>query len=349
MKSSIQSTAGLAQELGLSRWSVSRALNFQPGLNKSTAEKIRETARRHGFTPSLLGRGLRSGKTDLIGICAPNLVDYFLTDKISRLREAMSKRGLRCVLQIISTLPSEENAALVHFAAMRCAGVVSLASSLHAGDAGIQSLHSAGIPLVRLDPLLDEPHGEVMTDRAFAMRQAVEHLHHLGHRKLAVMGINPNHAYGRQRIRGLQQGCRKQGWDFSRDVILLNRDDSGAASDFELGAILSHDYISLGKKRPTAILALNDRVALGAMHQLQKQGIHVPRDVSILGYDNADFCPHVTPSLTSLDLQAPVLIDNAVKMLLPASSNKTRIESAGVRIKPRLIVRESTGPAPRNG
>ncbi|HEX8372516.1 MAG TPA: LacI family DNA-binding transcriptional regulator [Chthoniobacterales bacterium] len=343
MKSSIHTTAQLAEMLGVSRWTISRALNHQSGLNEGTAEKIRAAAREHGFTPNILGRGLRAGKTDLIGICVPDLVDYFLTNKISRLREAVALRGFHPVMQIINAVPAEENAALERFAAMRCGGVVTIASRLHRSDPSLRRLHSSGIPVVQIDPINPERQGSVTTDRQFAMRLAVEHFHDFGHRQLVAMGFNLKNSYGRQRIRGLLQACHTHGWDFRNDIVWLDWEHAG--DDFERGELFAGDYLAL-KDRPTAILAINDRVALGAMHQLQKAGLHVPVDVSILGYDNADFCSYTTPSLSSVDPQVGSLIEHAVEMLLPLAPREIVADGKSLRIQPRLAARESTGSAP---
>ncbi|HEY5792436.1 MAG TPA: LacI family DNA-binding transcriptional regulator, partial [Chthoniobacterales bacterium] len=290
--SPIRSTAQLAQLLGLSRWTVSRALNGHPGIHPETAERVREAARREGFAPNILGRGLRAGRTDLIGVCLPDLEDYFLAAKISRLQEAVVAQGLQPLMQITRSEASE-SAALERFAAMRCGAVVLIASRLPDGHPALRHLAASGIQRVFIDPLHGQSDAVVATDRALAMRHALGYLHELGHRGVAVAGINPAHPYGRQRERGLRQACRKCGWDFSRQVVFLNRAED--LEDSHLGQKLAEDYLREHYPARRAIIALNDRIALGMMQRILKAGLRIPGDVSILGYDDAAFAEVVSP------------------------------------------------------
>jgi len=343
MNSPIRSTAQLARHLGVSRWTVSRALNGHPGIAPATVERIKETARRHGFAPSVLGRGLRSGRTDLVGICLPDLVDYFLTAKIALLQRAFQDRGLHPILQIVDGTRGGENAALERFAAMRCAGVITIASRLDARAPGARSLADAGIPTVRIDPMRPGRENCVSTDRRAAMIQVVRHLHQLGHRRLVAAGISGKTTYGAQRVGGLKAGCRALGWNFARDIAFL--DAASPADDFAAGAELAAQYLKKARAFP-AIVCLNDRVAVGLMQALAAAGLGIPEDVSVIGYDNADFSAFSAPPLTTVDPQVEHLIRSAVGLLLDERSLMgKRSRSPGTL----LVRRASDGPPPSRG
>lgn len=336
MKSPIHSTAELARLLGLSRWTVSRALNGHAGVDPKTAERIREAARREGFTPSLLGSGLRTGRTDLAGICLPDLEDYFLTTKITMLQEALRSQGLHPLFQIAGS-PDEENETLARFAAMRCAGVVLIASSLDESEPGPRKLATQGIPFVRIDPVNATTGLSISTDRRRAISEAMEALHEHGHRGVVAAGFSTRTTYGRQRVDGLRDGCRKLGWNFVTDIQILPEESE--ADDFTYGAILGQAYLSMPSRIP-AILAINDRVAAAIMRELHTAGLRVPEDVSLIGYDNADFSPYTTPPLTTIDPQVSELIAGAVAML---ATGKAR---ASKQVRPRLVTRQTLGPRP---
>lgn len=341
MNSPIRSTAQLARHLGVSRWTVSRALNGHPGIAPETVEKIKETARRHGFAPSLLGRGLRSGRTDLVGICLPDLVDYFLTAKIALLQRAFQERGLHPLLQIVDGQEGDENAALERFAAMRCAGVITIASRLDENSRGARSLAEAGIPAVRIDPMRPGPENCISTDRRAAMVRVVGHLHALGHRNLVAAGISPRTTYGAQRVAGFKAGCRAQGWDFARDIHFLAADSP--VDDFVAGVELGGRYLEEAR-RFSAVVCLNDRMAVGLMQALARAGVEIPGDVSVIGYDNADFSSFSAPPLTTIDPQVDHLINAAVALLLNERSLKERKRSQSIQTL--LIPRLSDGPPP---
>lgn len=345
MKSAVRSTSELAQVLGISRWTVSRALNGHPGISPATVQRIRDAARRHGFAPSVLGRGLRTGKTSLIGICLPDLVDYFLTSKIARLQDALETRGYQPIMQLTNGTGASESSALGNFSSMHCAGVISIASRLKPNDPGLRGLATAGIRVVKIDPLHPTSHDMVASDRAQAMCEALAHLHELGHRRVVALGIDSRFGYGRARLAGLEIACRKLGWKFERDVQLLNAPE--IESDFDAGMEMAAQYFALAKPRIPALLALNDRIALGALRGLQSHGLTAPRDFSLIGYDNADFAPYTAPGLTSLDPQVNELIDAAVEMLLAKNKTGKTSPAKPILITPKLISRESTGPAPK--
>lgn len=329
----IRSTAQLAALLGLSRWTVSRALNGHPGLSEETVARVKETARLHGFAPSLLGRGLRTGKTNLVGICLPNLVDYFLTTKITYLQQALEAQGLHPLLQIINGEPENENAALERFAAMQCAGVVVIASALHQSAPGFRRLAAAQTPLVHIDPLNKDVTPSVSTDRHFAMAEVVRHLHKLGHRRMLAAGFSPKTTYGKSRLEGLKVGCRRAGQNYKEDIIVLPLPD--AEDDFAAGEILAVEYLAKARET-TAIVAINDRVAVGMTRYLAARGVSTPGKVSVVGYDNADFSPYSTPSLSTIDPQVERLIEKAVELLLNPSGKARHI-----LVKPTFIARDS--------
>lgn len=341
MKSPIRSTAQLARRLGVSRWTVSRALNDQPGVHARTAAKIKAAACRDGFAPSLLGRGLRSGRTDQVGICLPNLVDYFLTAKITLLQDALRHLDLHPFFQIIDGTVEAEDAALQRFAAMRCAAVMVIASRLGSQATGVRCLTGAGIPVVRIDPLNSGAGPSVSTDRKSAMQDALRHLHRLGHRHVTAAGFFPGVTYSEQRIEGLRAGCRAAGWNFRRNVRILPH--PGGEDDFSAGVSLAAACHG-AMKNCRAILAINDRVAMGLLQGFTACGFSVPHDITIIGYDNADFSAHTSPPLTTVDPRVDLLITQAVKMLDAKSHAKPGGRTRSFLIKPRLVQRSSDGP-----
>lgn len=340
MKSSIRSTAELARLLGISRWTVSRALNNQPGVSAATMARVQTAARQRGFAPSLLGRGLRTGSTDLIGVCLPDLEEFFLTPKITLLRNALESNGWRPTLQIIDGTAQAENDSLAHFASLRCAGVISFASRLRDTDPGLRSLGDAHIPVVRIDPLQSADTPSVHTDRKAAMNMAIRHLHSLGHRRIIAAGFSASGTYARQRLAGIRQGCRAVGWDPDRDIVILPH--PGGIEDFSAGAALANTCLEVTPICP-AILAINDRVALGLLRVLQARGLSIPNDVTLVGYDNSPLAPYAGPGLTSVDPHADELIAHAVKFLTTPQTRGTQ----ETQITPELIIRASSAPPPK--
>lgn len=337
MKNPVHSTSELARRLGLSRWTVSRALNGHTGINPETAARVREEARKAGFSPSILGRGLRSGRTDLIGVVAPDLEEYFLTRKLSVLRMKIEEAGYHGLIQMTDTSPESERAALERFRTIRCTGVLTFASRLGPRDVGLIRLKEAKIPCVQIDPLLKTPGSIASTDRLAALRLTLEHLFSLGHRQIGVFGIDSSTPYGRQRHEGITAACTAAGLSPEKSLRWFSRNTS--RDDFASGHRLALEF-ARSSQRPTAIVTINDRMALGAICGLQESGISVPRDCSVIGYDNADFSAYSTPSLTTIDPQGEALVQGALEMIL---SEKAQ---ARFQVQPTLVTRQSTSAPP---
>jgi DNA-binding LacI/PurR family transcriptional regulator len=328
MKNAVSSTRQLADTLGLSRWTVSRALNGHKGLHPATVERVRSAAKTHGFAPSILGRGLRSGKTNLMGVCVPDLEDYFLTEKVMRLQRAVAVHGLDVMLQISDGTPESENAALERFASLRCRGVTVIASRLGADGPGWRCLAAADIPVVRIDGLTSGTGRTADTDRASGMKRVVHHLHDLGHRGIAGVGINADTPYGRQRVEGLIAGAKEAGWNPDRQIHFWNLPPE------------KEPWKPYQSHPVTALVALNDRVALRLVRWAGRCGLRIPADLSIVGFDNAEIAAISRPSLTTVDPRADLLVERAVRLLFAPKTSR-------IRIQPEIVIRESTGPAPK--
>ena len=329
----IRSTADLARVMGLSRWTVSRALNGHRDISPETAARIRMEAARRGFSPSLLGRSLRSGRTDLVGVCVPDIEDYFLTAKISLIQRHLAKSGFHALLQIAGS-SDEEADAIRRFASMRCCGGMTVASRLEGG----RKLAGAapGIPVVHVDPLHARAGIVVRTDRGHAMRLAVRHLHSRGCRRLVAAGIDPDAAgYAAERRNGLQKEIVRWCWD--RPAVFLR---AAGADDFETGTLAAAELLGLPGRGRTGVIALNDRVAFAMMQALSAAGARIPGRIAVVGYDDSALARIANPALTSIDPRPDKLIQAAAELLLKGLGGYAKAER--VVVKPELVVRASS-------
>ncbi|MDX2081209.1 MAG: LacI family DNA-binding transcriptional regulator [Terrimicrobiaceae bacterium] len=335
MKSpSIRSTGDLARHLGLSRWTVSRALNGHGDIAPETAERVRAEAGRLGFAPSLIGRTLRSGTTDWIGVTIPDPEDYFLTAKVKRLKDLLAETGWQVLIQVTEDAAAEQRA-LARFAAMRCGGVISVASQ--AGAETFAGLRQRGMAAVAVDPLVPTGVDEVCTDRAGGMRALVVHLNDRGVRCLLCAEIPASRqGYAGQRVVGLRAGARRAGWTSEA----IRHWTSDGLSEMRAGAALAR----AGKiwRDVDAIVALNDRVAFGFLQCLPK-GVRVPDDIAVVGYDNSEIATLSRPGLTSIDPRADELMARTADVLLSAIARGRRSKPGGrTVVRPLLVFREST-------
>ena len=168
-----------------------------------------------------------------------------------------------------------------------------------------------------------------------AVRQAVRHLRLLGHRRFAMIGGARNLEASGARALSFLDELQAQGLPAPPEYGHLG----GSSAEDGQREILQLMTWGTPEERPTALLAYNDMVALGAMHQLRQMGFRLPEDIAIIGCDNQFFCPYTAPPLTSIDMQAEEHARSAIRELLAASENR----SATIVRDATLIIRESCG------
>jgi len=333
----ISSTLALAEYLGLSEWTVSRAINGHPEVKTATRERILKAMDEIGFRPNPVARGLSGKGMGIIGVCFGNTQNTIMIDKITLLDKFLRGHDLRAILAISPKDEEGELRILEDFRHLRVDGIVLIQSYL--ASSTLQKVLK-GIPCVQVDPADAGSFHSVTLDRPEAMRQMVTHLLDLGHRSFATLGFSSTNSW---RWQGVVAAFRDYGLSVERNVQAFELADPGDESYAE-GMELAR--MALGaKKRATALVAINDRVAEAVIQKIEDEGLAVPRDFSVVGFDNLTMGQHLRPTLTTVDQQPHKLISQAGNLLLeqlgrkiPSSDEKHLI------VEPLLIVRESSGP-----
>lgn len=335
----IHSTAELAAYLKLSRWTVSRALNDHPAVKPATRERVLAAAKASHFAPNQMARNLQGGRTGLVGVCFNELESPVLVKKIALLHRFLRERGQRGLIELTHGDPQAERDVIAHFGRMRVDGIITVYSQVASTEAFNTLLSGAEVAVVHVDPLTESLRPAATLDRAVAMRLIVGHLAGHGHRRLALLGIR--RTLYPDRWRGLRAAFREHGLSEPADVRTWAHEHS-TAQDYAHGRALAAELLADGF-RPTAIVALNDRVAIGAMTRLQEAGWRFPGDCSIAGFDNIDVAEYCRPALTTIDHRSELILRAALDLLAAAPAGK-----AGARVvKPLLVARASTGPVSR--
>ncbi len=339
-------TAALASHLGISRWTVSRVLNGHSGVKEETVRKVQEAIRDLDFQPSALARGLRGGLTATVGVCFQDLDSPVMAMRAASLQQRLREEGYHTVIELSGASAELERGAIRRFIGHRVDGIVLIFSRLAADDPAIRLLEREKTPCFWIDPENPVPGDKVLLDRSRSMKLVLEHLTGLEHRRIALLGIDPKNRFGALRMPGLKKYAPECGLDFERDFTLIFH--SGETNHtFEYGYELASELIERSAGNlPTAIIALNDRIAIGAINRLREDGIRVPEDVSVVGYDNIAVAEHFFPTLTTVDHQTDRLMDLAVRGLLerldPGNSEMSPSETS---VHPKLVIRKSTGTA----
>lgn len=340
----IRSTAEFARFVGLSRSAVSRVINGQPGLRQATIDRVRRAMQETGFTPNAHAVHLRGKPSSLIGVCVENLLTPSGVSKLSELQGLLAARGYTALIEV--DRPGSDHKIVQHFLSLRVQAVVFIGhfDSALLGE-GIANLRRHGVAHLVVDHSGCADAATVTLDRGAAMEQVVAHLHGLGHRRFGLLGVSGAFQTVTDRLDGLRAALARRKLDF--DVCVQSCDAAHVRKEhFAYGRTLARDFAPR-RDRPTAFIAVNDETAVGALLEFQALGLRVPEDVSIVGFNNQNICEMTAPSVTSIDQQIEQTMRKATDLIVEAVQRGAPRRPKLQMIAPLLVVRGSTGRAPR--
>lgn len=339
-KQEITSTEDLARYLNLSQWTVSRAINNHTDISEKTRQRVLKAMDEVGFTPNVFARGLRGRSARMIGISFARLNVPVLDQKIFELQEFFRSKQYQCLLETTMHDLDVEVRGIKAFMRIHVDGIVLVQSGL-----SVKKMKSllGDVPCVLVDPVHVHNRATVFLDRAVAQRQLLEHLLELGHRQIALLGFDDEDNW---RWPPLVQCAKDQGLDPQKIFVSLAKKKSDE-TNVEAGARMALDAVKQSSSQPTALMCLDDQVAVGAVQALQQAGYSVPEDFSVTGFNNQDIARFIYPRLTTVEQHPESMMNTAGELLLAqvdaADSIKKKRES--IRIEPTVLIGESTGPA----
>ncbi len=336
----VSSTLKLARHLGLSEWTVSRAINGHPEVKAATRERILKAMDEIGFRPNPVARGLSGKAMGMVGVCFGHARNSLMIDKITLLDEFLREHQLRGVLAI--SPPDEESQIRIlnDFKHLRLDGIVLIQSYIRTA---LLRPMLEGVKCVHVDSPDSHLTPSVSVNRRRAMELTIHHLFELGHRSFGTFGFSSSNG---PRWGGMAEALVARGINPEKAVKSFELAHPGLesfAEGIELAKLACRD-----KRLPTALIGINDRVAAGVMQEFRDRGFNFPTDLSMVGFDNLDVGQYLRPRLTTIDQQPHVLMKEAGELLLTQLGIRSGAEHGdNVVIDPHLIVRESTGPAPK--
>jgi DNA-binding LacI/PurR family transcriptional regulator len=316
----------VARRAGVSVTTVSRAMTQPQLLRPATRERVLKAAHTLAYHPNRAARSLITGKTGNIGIVVPDLSNPFYPAVVRGIQLRAHQAGYAVFLSDSNEdAAAEEN--LVHAMAKQVDGVIVCAP--FSRDAALRRLcESTQLVLVnrRCDAI-----PAILMDIASGMREVIEHLWRLGHRRIAYLG-GPRGAWSnRERLRGLRTAVRKH----ALRLIELGPFEP----KFEGGIEGANPAIEAGV---TAIVAYNDLMSLGVLSRCAARGVAVPHDVSVVGFDDVLFASMSAPPLTTVSMPMEAAGSAAVEVLLALGTQDS--EAPQRALATRLIIRATTAP-----
>nr|WP_206108652.1 catabolite control protein A [Paenibacillus thiaminolyticus] len=323
----------VAREAGVSMATVSRVVNNNPNVKPQTRKKVYEAIERLGYRPNAVARGLASKKTTTVGVVIPDISNSIFAEVARGIEDIANMYHYNIILcnadkkkekeiRVINTLLEKQVDGLVFMG-----GVVT--------EDHIQAFRTASVPIV-LCATTDE-HASIPSvdiDHEGAAYDAVNTLIRHGHRDIAMIsGTLQDPANGFARFQGYKKALEGAGIEYKEDLVRIGN------YRYESGVEAMKYFLGL-KKRPTAIFAATDEMAIGAIHCIQDAGLKVPDDFSVISVDNIRMASMVRPQLTTV--AQPMYDIGAVAMrLLTKLMKKENVENSQVVLPHETILRLS--------
>lgn len=327
----------IADLAGVSIATVSRVLNGRGDVSDETRDLVSRIIREQGYTANRSARGLSAGRTGLVGVLVPLVYPAYFSGILAGVAEALSERSMQIVLSPTRHEHDREVSVLDRLHGLTDGALIILPRE---SSEELERLLERGYRFVVLDPLmpLAERIPSVSAAHTSGADQAMRHLLELGHRRIAQITGPLGWVATEGRRRGYRAALASAGIlaDPALEVEAVPEIDPGRAAA---------EYLLDLPERPTAIFAFNDNIAIGAVQAARARGLHLPDDLSIVGFDDVEHATIVTPALTTVRQPLAEMGRTAVS-LLNRLLERQSFETLHVELATRLVVRDSTAPPP---
>lgn len=330
----------VARAAGVSQSTVSRVLSGSDSpvlISEATRRRILETARALGYRPNPLARGLRGAATMLLGVIVRDITDPFFAGAIEAVSSEAAERGYNVVLGHAHGR-ADEAIVLRSVLETRHVDAILLLGDMTDQPRLIEDLRDCQVPVVSLWQG-SALHGlrMVNVDNAAGIRQVLDHLLGLGHRRIAFVSGRPLGDIEERRA-AYEARLSEAGLEIPDGFV------QQAPNEPEGGEAALHRLLQL-PTRPTAVVCSTDQLAIGVLHGAASRGLRVPSDLSVTGFDDLPLSAFTVPALTTVHMPVREMAALAVEIAIGASSDESNGAQEAV-LTPSLVVRDSTGPVP---
>lgn len=319
---------------GVSISTVSHVVNNTRAVPDRTREKVMDAIRATGFMPNTIARSLKRAETRTLGLAIGDISNPYFTAVVHALEAAAVKAGYTLILTDIGEDPVRETAALRALIGRRVDGLF-LSPSAIGGAEAISDAKRNNVPVVQIDRVADPDCDYVVASNRPDMRRLVRHLADRGHKRIGMLAGLDGLSSTKERIAGYQLGLQDAGLDFDPD-LMIPADSSIApayATTFKLLAL---------PRPPTALVASNNLMALGALRALKERRLSVPRDMALVAFDEFEWTDLFQPRLTTIAQPCRAIGEMAVNLMLDRIANPDAPPQQ-VQLATTLHHRESCG------
>ncbi|MDY5134581.1 MULTISPECIES: LacI family DNA-binding transcriptional regulator [Actinotignum] len=329
------SMAEVAQIAGVSHQTVSRVVNDFPGVRPETRQRVQDAIATLGYRRNNSARTLATNQSFLIGVIAVGSFLFGPTHTLASLEQAARHHGYTTLLGTIRTANEKEFGDVIDQFLERSVDAIIVIAARESMSRHAEQFDN-NVPIIMVGPEVEgtDSLSTLSVDQSGGARAAIRHLAQLGHNHILLLNGPEDWTDAQLRRRAALSQASELGVR-----IQETEGDWSAKSGFQAGIALATQEPA---NRPTAVFSANDEMALGLLAALHKCGINVPRDMSVVGFDNVSGTEYYTPALTTVGQDFATLGQRVIDAVLDLISGKEPDVSP---VPARLIVRDSTSPA----
>jgi DNA-binding LacI/PurR family transcriptional regulator len=328
----------VAKRAKVSIATVSRVVNSVGPVKNSTRARVLKAIQELKYHPNIHARSLAGGKSRTLGMIVSNLENPFFLDIFRALESDAHRRGYEVLVANTDYRPRQLVSSVHLMMGRRLAGLAVIVSEME--PSLIQELTESNLPIVFYDvgtPARNISNIKVRYEKG--MQRVVEYLYSVGHRRMAFVGHHTSLEPLLDRKKSFLDTMKRYAGEVEHATV--------ADCDGPVGGQQATRQLLASGFKPTAIICVNDFMALGVVRELREHGLEVPRDVSVTGYDNISLSEYAFPPLTTVNIPREMIGHLAFSALVPEHED-AQVRGREFLIDPELVIRESTGPPPKN-
>jgi len=329
----------VARKIGCSEATVSLVMNNRPGVNAETRKRVLAAAQELGYSPNSIARSLAMKRTSTIGLLVTDIENPFFGSLVHHISTYTQINNYALLVAASEDDFRREEELLQVFMARQADGIILVPTQLIPSDYTIfNMLERKKTPIlfaVSYYPLIHADH--VLTDYAIGSYRLTRYLLDLGHRNIVhLVGADLEAPINRERLNGFYRAFEETGLSCGPEQIVQCEQPVFLSGYSQTRRLLEH-------RRPDAIMAINDVLALGAKKAIEEARLSVPKDISVAGYDDVMFSSLFEKPLTTVRQDVDRIAQSSVELLIQKINSRSKLIET-VLVEPELIVRQTTGP-----
>lgn len=324
----------IAQVLGVSIPTVSRALKDSPEISRELCAKAKELAKEMNYRPNPFALSLRKNAPRIIGVVVPDIVTHFFASILNGIENMAVRNGYFVIITTSHESYENEKRNIENLVNMRVEGIIACLSQETTDYSHFTTLKDINMPLILFDRVcLIDQFSSVVADGEYSAQIATQHLLDNGSKRVAFIGGANHLDIVKKRKHGYLEALRSNHIPIEKELVVCRK------IDYEEGKIATETLLSLPNP-PDAILAMNDTLAFAAIEVIKSHGLRIPDDIAIIGYTDEQHANYIEPKLSAISHQTYKMGETACQLLIEQTKGNKAIKQ--MVIPTQLQVRESS-------